>query len=360
MKIQTEDRRKMYLEPTYPYAYARVCAMKSKLVRRDDYTKLLKMGVNEVMKFLQETEYKKEIDELSMAISGVNLVELALNKNLIKTMQKLKRISPDELRLLIEAYLKRMDSHNIKTILRGKLTKAGNEYVETLLVPVGKIKKEELLNLMKKESIEEMVKSLRIGIDTADLNDALRSFREKNSLFEIENLLDRHYYNDVLDFVEGIPEEGKLFADFLRYEIDILNIKTMLRLKNEKISGKDIQKHILYSGKFLDKAALNLLVHTEDLNEFISRIKRMGYKKAFGDERKEKESREDIAETETMLYRYLLGKAILLLHQNPLSVDIILGYMFAKEIEVRNLKVLLKGKQLGVEEDFMAKQLVIA
>ena len=147
MKIQTEDRRKMYLEPTYPYAYARVCAMKSKLVRRDDYTKLLKMGVNEVMKFLQETEYKKEIDELSMAISGVNLVELALNKNLIKTMQKLKRISPDELRLLIEAYLKRMDSHNIKTILRGKLTKAGNEYVETLLVPVGKIKKEELLNI---------------------------------------------------------------------------------------------------------------------------------------------------------------------------------------------------------------------
>ena len=47
----------------YPYTYARVSAMKGKLIQRDQYQKMLRMGTNEVTKFLQETEYRKEIDE---------------------------------------------------------------------------------------------------------------------------------------------------------------------------------------------------------------------------------------------------------------------------------------------------------
>jgi vacuolar-type H+-ATPase subunit C/Vma6 len=33
--------------------------------------------------------------------------------------------------------------------------------------------------------------------------------------------------------------------------------------------------------------------------------------------------------------------------------------MFAKEIEMRNLRVLIKGKQLGLEEEFLAAQLIV-
>ena len=61
---------------------------------------------------------------------------------------------------------------------------------------------------------------------------------------------------------------------------------------------------------------------------------------------------------ETELYKHLLRQSILLLHQHPLSIDVILGYMFAKDIEVRNLKIIVKGKQLGLSEDFIESQLV--
>jgi len=33
--------------------------MKSKLLKKDDYDKLMKMKTNEFIKFLEETEYKK-------------------------------------------------------------------------------------------------------------------------------------------------------------------------------------------------------------------------------------------------------------------------------------------------------------
>lgn len=60
-----------------------------------------------------------------------------------------------------------------------------------------------------------------------------------------------------------------------------------------------------------------------------------------------------------LLYKYLLEKSILLQHQHPLSIDIILGYMFAKEIETRNLRVIAKGKQLGLSNEFIESQLVM-
>ena len=59
------------------------------------------------------------------------------------------------------------------------------------------------------------------------------------------------------------------------------------------------------------------------------------------------------------LNHYLLDRAALLLHQNPLSIDVILGYMFAKEVEIRNLKTLIKGRQLGLDEDFINRELIV-
>ncbi len=61
---------------------------------------------------------------------------------------------------------------------------------------------------------------------------------------------------------------------------------------------------------------------------------------------------------ESELQRHLMNRAILLYHQHPLSIDVILGFMFAKEIEVRNLKIIMKGKELGLDEEFISKQLI--
>src|SRR3989344_437296 len=122
---------------TYPYTYARASAMKSKLIQKDQYQKLLKMSVSEIAKFLQETEYKREIDELAVSQLGIHHVERALNKNLVRAFRKLKRIAEGNLRILIEEYLRKKDISNLKAIFRGKFTKAEEGYVDSLLIPVG-------------------------------------------------------------------------------------------------------------------------------------------------------------------------------------------------------------------------------
>ena len=47
-----------------------------------------------------------------------------------------------------------------------------------------------------------------------------------------------------------------------------------------------------------------------------------------------------------------------MLHMNYLSVDTILAFMFAKDMEVRNLRILLKGKQFDLQNEFIEGQII--
>ena len=59
------------------------------------------------------------------------------------------------------------------------------------------------------------------------------------------------------------------------------------------------------------------------------------------------------------LLRYKLKQSTLFLHHRPLTAEVILGYLFAKEVEVRNLMVLGKASALGLTEEFVRNNLVV-
>ena len=93
--------------------------------------------------------------------------------------------------------------------------------------------------------------------------------------------------------------------------------------------------------------------------DILSALEKSKYGRIIRDAIKKFNESRSLIPIEMSLYRYLLGKSMLLQHQHPLSVDIILGYMFAKEIEARNLRVIAKGKQLSLPNEFIESQLVV-
>ena len=126
----------------YPYTYVRTTVMKSLLFKKHDYEKMLKMGFNEIAKFMQDSNYKKEISELAANHSGADLLESALNKNLAYTFKKLIRISPKELGAIIWEYAKRKDIEDIKTIIRGKFTNMAEKDVFDSVTSAGTLSRE--------------------------------------------------------------------------------------------------------------------------------------------------------------------------------------------------------------------------
>ena len=100
------------------------------------------------------------------------------------------------------------------------------------------------------------------------------------------------------------------------------------------------------------------LAGIDNLERLSEALEKTEYKNVIQKGIEEFKSSGSLIALETELYKYLLKQSILLLHQHPLTVDVILGYMFAKDIEIRNLRIIIKGKQLGLKEEFVESQLV--
>ena len=340
----------------YPYTYVRTIVMKSLLFRESDYHKMVKMSFSEIAKLLQESHYRKEINSLATEHSGADLLELALNRSLAESFKKLIMISPNELGLLIREYARRKDIEDIKTILRGRFTKADESLIINSITGAGTLSRDFLLSLLKKDSVEEILKSIKM-LRPSILKKLLKDLNEKRSLVGVENTLDSFYYSRLIKFAESLPKEGDLMKNFITREVEILNILTLLRLKKANFSKKDIKDFIILSGNKAKDSKINSLIDI-DLDNISKALSKTEYKNVVSKSIEEYKKTGSLINLETELYKHLLKQSILLLHQHILSIDVMLSYMFAKDIEVRNLKIIVKGKQLGLSEEFIESQLI--
>ncbi len=351
-----QETKKISLKP-YPYTYVRTVVMRSLLFRKEDYHKMLKMGFSEIARFMQESNYKKEINELASQYSGADLIELALNRNLAESFKKLMRISSYEIGLLIREYAKRKDIEDLKTILRGKFTNSDEKSIMKSITGAGTLSYDFLLSLLKKDSAEEIIKDSKV-IDFSSFKNVIKEFNEKKNLSIIESALDQYYYTRLIKFSNVLPKEGNLFRNFLLKEVEILNTLTLLRLKRAKFSRELVKNFIIPTGDKAKDAKMLALVDVEDLEQLSKALEKTEYWELVSKGIEEFKKSSSLITLETELYKYLLKQSILFMHQHPLSIDVILGFMFAKDIEVRNLKILIKGKQLDMKNDFIESQLI--
>lgn len=308
------------------YMYARLAAMKGQLFRKADYDRLLKMGYNESLRFLEDSAYGEDIKKYYDAVVGIQSIERALNSHLLTTIKKVHRISDDSYGQFLSTYLLRYDLENIKLVLRSKLT---NYDISNLLFPCVNFKNDFIEDLQKKSNIFEVAECLSFFKG--------RTFKNLN---EIEEALDRYYIKELYQFAQRVRGEEGLIKNFILQELEAHNIKLLLREENAD------------------------LMYPTELILKLQKIK--GLDKKIGLLRKEKivsvvPNDEDLMlKIEIDLDVNLIKKQSKLLHKYPLSSLWIIGFLFAKEIEVRNLKMILKAKKFELGEKYLDKLLVVA
>jgi V/A-type H+/Na+-transporting ATPase subunit C len=339
----------------YPYTYVRVMAMKGKLYRRQDYDKLLKMQAGEIAKYLEESDYKEDVNILGKEMGGYVLVESAIYANFVRRIRKLQRICSPEMNYLIQAYVKRYDVYNLKTILRAKAAGQNKEAVAHLLLPLGLWDNEKFLHLLDADDLASVLRA--VGFKEKSYSYALDYYNKEGSLLELENFVDKAYYTFLFGFIQRLSGKHALFKGFLQLHIDVLNLQLFLRLKKCGLDTERLQGFFFAGGKFFTLSRLQHFAKL-DFDAIIEALQHTPLRRVM-DQHVEDLKKHNFKLFETALDVWLLQQSTLLLHQFPLSVDTLLGYLFAKEVEVRNLRVIVKGKQLGLEEDFIAQQLVI-
>jgi V/A-type H+-transporting ATPase subunit C len=355
LKIKNLFKFDIILLGDYPYTYVRTLYLLSELIKKDDYHKLMKMSLPEITKYLEESAYKEEIDKLAVKYSGVALLENAFYQNTRRMFEKLKFISSDKVRSVIQGYSKRSDTYNLKTIIRGRFTNIPEQEIIDLLLPIGTLNMEHLARLIKKDSIKSILADSGL-LNESSIDTVYKEFEKTNNLFEIENLLDKSYYSFLLSFSKRIKLRGKKFREFLHSEIYINNILNILRLKKANTKKNDIMKYLIFTGNKKDDSLLNFIMSLDSTDEIFKVIQKRdrGLQREFTNI-----NTDSLIELELALKRFHLKKILLFQNKYPLSIDIVFAYLLGKEMEIRNLSLIVKGKQLGMNEKFIEEQLIV-
>ncbi|HEV8595242.1 MAG TPA: ATP synthase A1 subunit C [Thermoplasmata archaeon] len=349
-------REKIPYEPgNYPYVTARVKAKKASLYPEDTYARLLQMEIPQIARFLGEGPYKEEILALGARLRGVDLVERATADNLAKTFTHLIEMSEGGLREMVAGYLDRWDVANIKTILRGKLYGASVADVEEDLVPAGSLDATFLAKLVEADSVDAVFKALGGTIYAEARAGMAENFDPATGMADYEDALAHVYYHRLLASIPPRTEPSRLFHEFVRREIDILNLKTLLRVWRSKAT---FQRPVFLEGG-LDLGPDELAAMTMlDLNALLARLGAASFGADIGPALREIEGR-GVAYVERILEKLHLKEASRYSHLHPLSALPVLDFIARKTREVENIRIVARGKEHGITTVAIRELLVI-
>ncbi|MGD0952175.1 MAG: V-type ATP synthase subunit C [Methanotrichaceae archaeon] len=335
----------------YAYITGRVRAMKTKLIPPEMYPRMQSMDASEIARYLEETQYKDEIDALSKDYSGTELIEHATFANLAKTYRKLLDVSIDEPQFLILEYLRRWDIWNIKTVIRGKFYGATDTEIMKYLVPAGELDAEFLDGLTKKGTVQEVISAF----EGTDYSSALAQYDGKN-LASLENALDKLYYFRMERAVGGtLSVGGGLLLKYVRREIDIRNLITLFRMNKAGVDAAIIQENLIPGGKLHEELSR---MAGQPFGEFLRGLEGYPFWSSISDIATA--DLDAMSRIEARLRAYLVRYAWALSNYHPLSILPVLGYMVSKDTEVSNIRKIVRGKEAGLPAELIEEQVVVA
>lgn len=343
----------------YAYVTARVKAKKSLLISKDNYPKLMLMDLNEIGRFLGETQYQVEMTELATKYDGVNLIELGTSRNLARVFTDILDYSKGDLREMLERYLMRWDMWNVKTVLRGKYYGATAEEIQEDIVAAGRFSEEYINVLTSLETVEDVLKEIKSKEGLAIPDEVVAEYNESKTLAPIEDYLDKLYYQDVLACVKCRNKAERLFKEFLRKEVDITNLMTLMKLKKEGLAPEKPERYFIEGGEELEVKALVGLSKAESMDQLVSELAKYSYYADIKDALEEFKQTGSLSPVSLAMQRRLLKQSQKFSHIYPLSVLPIMDYMLRKKQEVDNIRIIARCKESSLEPDQIKKLLVM-
>ncbi|MCL5291575.1 MAG: V-type ATPase subunit [Actinobacteria bacterium] len=389
----------------YGYINARIRAMKSGLFSRAFFENLLAMSdVEEVVAALGKSEYREDVEKGTVKYPGILGIEEGLKDHLTTTFNKVLKIvgGNEEASKMINLLLGRWDLHNLRTIIRGKHAEASEDELKRQLIPAGQLDEVTLSELIKQPSVKasiDLLANWRIPY-AKPLKDGYRRYLETKNLADLELSLDKFYYEFAMAETErglfrGASLNIRLVHEFFSREIDFVNIMTAMRLVKEHLADKLLQnvveegprkisavkrfsqsprgKEALAEGmreqglaRYFIKGGCELgierlveLAKLSEVEDLVEAIRDTSYGQTLGEGLKRFFETGSISVMERLMEERIVKKTVALFKGDPLSLSLLVAYVWAKFNEVVNLRIILQGKAVGMPDDRIKEALVL-
>ncbi len=329
----------------YPYLNpsSRVRARKGRLFDEKQISEIVETNnVEEVENYLKGVpDYADVLDDYPL--------DKALDIQRADTYDFIARIAPKEVKDPFVVMSKKTDINNIKSLITAKEVGLTADETKELLIPSGSLY-DELSSLSETESVTDIITSLDGTEYAAALEDALPDYEEKKMTLPLESALDKYYLSNLLRSSDVPADENRqIVYSYVGTQVDVDNLKLILRAKEDGLNYDDISDYILADGYQLREWKLKDLMDSPDVTNVISGLEGTKYSEALTDVVPQYNETGSVAVFERALDVYANEHAKSLASKKPLGVGPIIGYLSQKEAEIKNLKIIARAKR---EADF--------
>ncbi len=356
--------------PSCIYACTRFRVRRTTLLPREEYLRIMRMSIPEIVTFLSRREdYRQPVLELAHDFSGAQLIEEAVNRNLAQSFRHAMATAPGDLHTLTGEYLNRWDIANVMAILRGTVHDIPRRQIRDLLVPAGELDGTLLDRLLNFTNCGEAIEALQGWRLYPVLAEYYRICGETGVFARIENELYRQYYTDLLGLAATGCSGCQELIGYLRFEIDITNMRNLLRLHcaEEACDIATIDRTMIPGGRIpvdLFRRLYGIETEGEFVSAFLSTDIVPVLAQAVRELRQDPDfsstdaaelvwqrwhrRRRPVHEVEMAVTRVRLHQLEALSRRHPFSVLPVLAYLERKKYEVANLRAIARGKAFGL------------
>jgi V/A-type H+-transporting ATPase subunit C len=134
---------------------------------------------------------------------------------------------------------------------------------------------------------------------------------------------------------------------------------TAMRLQKADVEQMEVERFFLAGGADIYQQLFEELTAMSDIDEMLDRLKGTAYGQALEEAAVQYIEVGSIAVFERALEDYVMRKAVKLGVGDPLGAGVVVSYLWAKHNEVQNLRIIVKGKSVGMPRDRMREELIL-
>jgi len=324
----------------FTFPNAKIRAMGNPFVKEEKLKTLAESGsINEVYAKIREENYdlpKEETDDL-------RTVERKLEENIVESIKKTAMSVPTTFKPFVNTWLMKYDLKMVKRALKAMFRENGKEELDERMIPVRIINEDKIEEMKSARNVQELIAILK----ETEFEEALKGKERVEDFYEFDVSLDRYLFEKIKKEVNKIEgEERSTVRYFFGKYTDIINLKMVIRGLREDVDEETLKDSLLPSGRELEDWKLDNMVEASSLEEALIELEGTSY-----DGLKEAKASMSYFELEKRLDEKLLKVVSEIYSQDILTVGPLLKYLIAKEIELRNLKVLIRGVKEGLSAE---------
>ena len=316
----------------YAYSVSRIHAVERSLL---DSGKIMQIAeaktAADALRMIYDAGYKAEED-----------YEISFEQALDEAYSLVYSMAPEP--EIFDVFLIENDYYNLKVLLKAEFIGKNLDY---LLSGRSRTLKDKL-----KEAVRE-----RRGGDISDIfanaiDEALESFAKNKNAQLVDMIIDRACFEEMSKF--AALSGNKFLMGLISMKIDLINIKTMIRLRRMEKDYAFAKRAMLEGGSIpADTLAMGV---GEAKDTLLQRFSSGKYAQLIADA---VSGEKDMAGFETacgdMLVEYMKSAKRVIFGAEPL-----IAYIFAKDNEIKQLRIIMVGKTNSMDSELIKRRLNIA